>query len=219
MGKRLIIKGADFSVNGMKSVNYKNALYCTSITTNPTFYLVGSGKPLETISSDYVIEIEADVENKASQFNVFRAWFFTTGNAYRLSVNKPNTTASGVSPFVMKSQVLDGEYNIEHASVANGHKSIIFKNGDVYIDGVKGNKTPKYPKGAETLTFAALYGINSAGNDVSVKYNRITFKTADGATTLANYVPALDDSGIVALYDSVSENFIYPEEGTDWVAE
>lgn len=58
-----------------------------------------------------------------------------------------------------------------------------------------------------------IYGAGSS----SVKYKRITFKGSNGEV-IANYLPALNGEK-VALYDTVSETYIYPNDGAAWIAE
>lgn len=216
MGKRLIIKGADFSANGMKSVTYMNCVYSPLRNSDiATFPIVGTGLPITSYDRSGTIEVLADVTNSDTMFTILRGRIST--DAQRLVLIKSYKANSIDEPAIdIKVQWGSGT---PHGSVTitPGEQLIIiqpysikFNNVDVTFD-----LTPNHSDGV--LTSIGLYSMTGQ-TAVCVKYKRITFKDNNGEI-LANYLPALDDNDAVALYETVSKTFIYPNAESGWVAE
>lgn len=216
MGKRLIIKGADFSVNGMKTVTYMNCVYSPlQNETEVTFPIVGTGLPITSYDQKGTIEVLADVTNADTIFSILRGKIST--GAKRLYLTKLYK-AESIGEQTIDISVMWGAGAIKgSATITPGEQLIIIQPYSVKFNNVDVAFTlqPSHTEGK--LTSIGLF--SRTGNTATcVKFKRITFKDSDGEI-LANYLPALDDNDAVTLYETVSKTFIYPDADSGWVAE
>ena len=216
MGKRLIIKGADFSANGMKSVTYMNFIYSPLKNARETFPIVGTGLPVTSYDQKRgTIEVLVDVTNADTTFVIIIGRI--SDDRVRLYISKKYKENSvGEQTIDMNVQWGSGAPN-GSTTITPGEQLIIIQPNTVKINNVDATFTTQ-PNHIEGIINSIGLCSRTGSTDVCVKYKRITFKDSDGEI-LANYLPALDDNDAVALYETVSKTFVYPNADSGWVAE
>ena len=213
MGKRIIIKGADFSKNGMKSVNYVESIFCTTWQNG----LDANKLPMviaENISCEHTIKFEVELINNATQFYIIAGWYdFTVegGPRIRFLLTKPyKANSAGEETFILNPQWGTGAPVEGKADVTPGIHEFTFADG-VFIDGEKmlGEYYRKSP-----LEKVSLYTGTPNNAVVSVKWRHIEIINPEGET-IKDLYPALNE-GKACLYDEISKSFIYGSEGYEW---
>lgn len=225
MGKRLIIKGADFSANGMKSIQYMNVLYSTYIglLDNPIWDIVGEGMPITSINiKEATIEIDAILRNNMTHFEIFKGSITDDYNTIRTYINK-NYKSDHVTdePFDLYVQHRSGAASTKFVDTESGIDAhIVITPLVVTLNGNTGSEIAQFGTEKSPIIKGGIYGCpkNSTNTNICVKYKRIAVKDADG-NLLVNYLPAIGNGGKACLYDTVSETFIYPSDDQKWVAE
>lgn len=190
MGKRLIIKGADFSENGIKGVQLKNSIK----TTQDDQFVhildkIGTFNP--AVNS---VEVEYTAHNNSRGY-VFIAQspsrIFTGSNEMQLYYGNNAAAQNAVS------------------IVIDERASVVLTPTKGYINGEEFEYTQEVVSKATTEFRVWGGSSNDAGN---ISIHRLAVKDAED-NYLVNLLPAIDDEDVACLYDTVSEEFVYAEDG------
>lgn len=213
MGKIIIIKGADFSKNGMKSVNYVESIFCTTfqngVNANRVPMVIA-----ENINCEHTIKFEVELTNNATTFCIIAGWYDITdeGARTRLFLSKPyKANSAGEETFIINHQWGTGLAVEGKTDVTPGIHEFTFAEG-VFIDGEK--MSGDYSRKNVPLEKVSLCTGTTTNPVVSVKWRHIEIINPEGET-IKDLYPALNE-GKACLYDEISKSFIYGSEGYEW---
>lgn len=213
MGKRLIIKGADFSANGMKVVNYQSYIYSkkkyqsSADFNNSAMNIVGDGCPITEFSGfTGKITIVAYLQGVSTEYGLM-AGTIASGNT-RLNVGKSYEANSNHSPFKIMVQFGSGSYE-GSTTIENGEHTIVLDSKKVYVDGVEVPVTGSVSASNYLFNKIVLFGEFNTASQPQAKYKRITFE--QGGSVVADYRAAKDESGVACMYEEVSKTYVHGE--------
>ena len=203
MGKKIVIKGADFSESGFKSVRVMNSIGIS--TMGQYFIVVGETGPVkEYLNGSDTIICNFQINN-ASFESVIPLFKY----GYRPSLE--------FSTYNSKPQVRIGfrGQDLGYRPIELGKHTIEMTAQNVILDGsqIEGITGQENSAITDLWLFSSA---NTPGNYTptdSIRINRFAIKDADGNYKVDLY-PAVDEDGVACLYDSVSEKYYYVNSGT-----
>lgn len=216
MGKRLIINGADFSLNGIKTANIKESIYISSTGQNSYINLFPDEYSEETTIDFLHMKKEITFTPIATQYNRgnkvcgLNSWcgcshFITSDNQYVLEVD-----------------VLGHRYywNVSEQEYFKKHTATI-QNGVATLDG-NGDYDGDYASSGfqDAMEFSYFFGIgvpiinsktafSSAQSDPNTnKIHNVKITDANG-NVIRDVYPALDKNDKPCMYDTVNEKYYF----------
>lgn len=208
MGKRLIIKGADFSENGIKALNFVSNVYAT-VRSNQGIRLVGDGCAITSIPNNNVnIMIKFKFSNND-----------TIGDLFGCYGSNPNPYLFFTKTY--NSQILAEQNCKAHIyTYTNGIPAleVTLKKNEIYTIDIKASEKKIIWNGVEhenvDVGVASELAKMKILNDADV-FRIMEFKYyTNKGNVLMHLLPIKDDDGVPCLYDTITETNFYPSEGT-----
>lgn len=206
MGKKLIIKGADFSENGIKEPVVLEYIKATSTSQ----VIVAPFAP--TANMRIVADVAVDTSDLTAGKNIFGCGYIVTSRANlclqcgatsgRIALRYAKETYAG-DPFVNKQFV---KFDISPAHL--------------YIDNTEVTIPGELVAAPEQFTYVGLFGtagtqLNNVGVGVMLKHIKIYSNYADNTSLVLDAYPSKDDNNKICLYDAVSGTYLYTNDGTN----
>lgn len=216
MGKRLIINGADFSANGIKTANIKESIYISStgqdsyINLFPDEYLSQTPIDFLPMKKEITFTPIATQYNRGNKVCGLNGWcgcshFITSSNQLVIEVDVLNHRYYW--------NVLQEEYFKKHTVTIQNDIATLDGNtdydGDYASSGFQEQMEFSYFFGIGVPIITSKTSFSSAQSDPNTnKIHNIKITDANG-NIIRDVYPALDESDRPCMYDIVNEMYYY----------
>ena len=208
MGKRLIIKGADFTENGMKALNYVSNVYST-VRSNHAVILVGENCAITTIPNN---NINIMIKFKFSNND-------TLGNLFECFGSNPHPNLFFAKSYNSEIHA-EQECNMYIYRYSNNGPSLTLnlKKDEIYTIDMKASEKKIILNGVEyenvnTGIPGELSKMHILSDADVFRIMEFKYYTNNG-NVLMHLIPIKDYDGVPCLHDTITETNFYPSEGT-----
>lgn len=207
MGKKLIIRGADFSENGISSVMIKSGLKTTA--DNQFIEILGVGGVEHIYPTSYKLKASFSIDRSKTTQGDLEYGFGSNKTQIIPYVNSSGTAnvvafSWGSIEAINKGQGLVTDFVVE------------MENGKVTVNGNEYAVTT----GESSENHFGVFGkLNTSGTlEHGSKEGYLTFKDLkiyDGGNELiGHYRPCVDANGVACIYESVNDKYYYANSGS-----
>lgn len=212
MGKKIIIKGADFSANGIKSYDLYEYIYATKKGDGIIIPLSDTPIGASIKPSDLAIEVSCYYTANANTNGELFECLNSSGNP-RMKVAKVYNSDVSVSHLTLWYAASNNDAATQVQNVESGIKTILFKDSNIYMNG---SKVGSIGTSNDSMTTLSL--LSRKEWEGTWKLSHIKLMSNAGEVYLDLY-PAKDDRGKVCVFDAISKKYYYGGEGNTLAVE
>lgn len=215
MGKKIIIKGADFSINGMQDESMYTLLNWIGIASTATSFYNSGYKPKANTRVEATLSVDTTKYSSVSYNRVVGSGAQIYGRFFLSIASATSSQAyvgNGQPSPLSSSSYFDGLPHIFIIS-KDGYK---IDESELKTTGDRTFIETEFPFGLnaalDSMSACKTYAWKSA-TDTPVKVHKVTFYEDDAI--VHNFIPVMiKASGEICFYDTITGNYISSNDGT-----